>query len=262
MTHSNAPLARLKRRLERLERPRSAGAGAFTLGLDTVDARLGGGLARGALHELCAGAEGDHSAVSGFALMLAARASREDGAGREKPILWVREDKGEQMNGGLYGPGMIELGIDPDQIILVSAPDTLSALRVAADILGVMALGAVVIEPWGAAKALDLTASRKLVLAAEKSGVAAFILRAPGVTMASAAATRWLVSAAPSTPLLGNAPGLTTLSITLVRHRGGVAPFEMMMEWNRDEQIFCDYARGQALLRAVLPDTERRQMAA
>ncbi len=256
MAHSNAPLARLKRRLERLERPRSAGAGAFTLGLDTVDARLGGGLARGALHELCAGAEGYHSAASGFALMLAARAAG------EKPILWVREDKGERMNGALYGPGMVELGMNPDQIILVSAPDTLSALRVAADILGVMALGAVVIEPWGAAKALDLTASRKLVLAAEKSGVAAFILRSPGVTMASAAATRWLVSAAPSVPLLGNAPGVATLLLTLARHRGGIAPFEMMMEWNRDEQIFCDYARGAAILRAVLPDAERRQMAA
>jgi protein ImuA len=252
MTDSHTSLVRLKRRLERLEKPRRTGAGLFALGA-ALDARLGGGLARGALHELCAAQEGDQSAVSSFALMLAVQAS-----GAEKPILWVREDKGERMHGALYGPGIVELGVDPDQIILVSAPDTLAALRVAADITGVMGLGAVVIEPFGAAKALDLTASRRLVLAAEKSGIAAFVLRDTGAAMASAAATRWTVAAAPSAALPGNAPGHCTLALALVRHRGGVPPFDMILEWNRDEQAFAE----PSLSGAILPDVERRQMAA
>jgi protein ImuA len=247
MSDSHTPLARLKRRLEKLERPRRlGGAGLFAFGCEGVDARLGGGLARGALHELCASREGDQAAASGFALMLALRAAE------DKPILWVREDKGERMHGALYGPGMAELGADPERIILVCAPDTLSALRAGADILGAMGIGAVVIEPFGAAKALDLTASRKLVLTAEKSGTAAFVLRAPEVTMASAAATRWLVSAS------GNAPGHTALSIELARHRGGVVPFQMHLEWNRDQQAFAQPSLSGDLPAAL----ERGQMAA
>jgi protein ImuA len=234
MSDSYTPLARLKRRLEKLERPRRlGGAGLFAFGCEGVDGRLGGGLARGTLHELCASREGDQAAASG-------------------------EDKGERMHGALYGPGMAELGADPERIILVCAPDTLSALRAGADILGAMGIGAVVIEPFGAAKALDLTASRKLVLTAEKSGAAAFVLRAPEVTMASAAATRWLVSAAASAALSGNAPGHTALSIELARHRGGVVPFQMHLEWNRDQQAFAQPSLSGDLPAAL----ERGQMAA
>lgn len=253
MPDSSASLARLKRRLERLERPRRHGGWPlFAFGCDAVDARLGGGLARGALHELCAVDAGDHAAASGFALMLATRASE------ARPVLWVREDRGQRQHGRLYAPGMVELGIDPSRLVLVMAPDTMSALRVGADILGCMGLGAVVIEPWGEAKALDLTASRRLVLAAEKSGVAAFILRDRIMPLASAAATRWAVAPAASLALPGKAPGQVALSVELVRHRGGVPPFGLIMEWDRDEHVF----REPALSRALLPAAQRRPLAA
>lgn len=253
MSDSLIPLAQLKRRLERLERPRHcAGLSLFSFGYDAADIRLGGGLAHGALHEFCAAEAGDHATASGFALMLAARASK------IRPILWIREDRGQRQHGRLYAAGMVELGVDPARIIQVTAPDTLSALRAGADILGCMGVGAAVIEPWGEAKALDLTASRKLVLAAEKSGVAAFILRDRAASFASAAATRWVVAPAPSLALPGNAPGQVALSVELVRHRGGIPPFALVMEWDRDEHIF----REPVLSRAVLPAAQRRQMAA
>lgn len=251
MPDSPISLARLKRRLERLERPRG-GLRLFSSGCDTVDARLGGGLARGALHELCAAEAEDHATASGFALMLAAC------AGGSGPILWVREDKGQHRHGRLYAPGLIELGIDPDRITLVTASDTLCALRAGADILGCPGVGAVVIEPWGEAKKLDLTASRKLVLAAERSGVAAFILRDRTASFASAAATRWTVATAPSVALPGNASGRTALAVELVRHRGGIPPFGLVMEWDREEHVF----REPALSRAVLPPAQRRPLAA
>lgn len=251
MSDSSASLARLKRRLERLERPRG-GQKLFSFGCDAIDIRLGGGLALGALHELCAAEVDDHSAVSGFTLMLAARASD------AKPILWLREDKGQRQHGRLYGPGLVELGINPDRIILVTASDTLSALRAAADTLGCSGIGAVVIEPWGDARALDLTASRRLVLAAETSGIAAFILRDRTTSFASAAATRWTVASASSAALPGNAPGHAALSVELVRHRGGVPPFGLVMEWDREEHVF----REPALSRAVLPPAQRRPLAA
>lgn len=251
MSDSIVSLARLKRRLERLERPRG-GLPLFAFGCSTVDARLGGGLARGALHELCAADAEDHATMSGFAMMLAVRASSTG------PIFWVREDRGQRRHGRLYAPGLVELGIDPGRVILVTASDTLSALRAGADILGCAGAGAVLIEPWSEARKLDLTASRKLVLAAERTGVATFILRDRAAVPASAAATRWSVAAAPSTALPGNAPGHTTLAIELVRHRGGIPPFGLVMEWDRDEHVF----REPALSRAVLPAAQRRPMAA
>jgi protein ImuA len=242
MTESATPLLRLKRRLERLEHIREKGArGVFSLGLDSLDQKLGGGLALGAMHEISAIAH-DHASGSGFALLFALRAS----AGR--PILWVREDKGARQHGQLYGAGLIELGARPEEIILVNAPDTLQALRAGADILNCGGLGAVVIEPYAAATALDLTASRKLVLAAERSGV----------TFASAASTRWQVCAAASATLSGKAPGHPAFSVELVRHRGGVVPFSMVLEWNRDERVF----RMPELLRPVLSVVERGQVAA
>jgi protein ImuA len=253
MSDSHASIARLRRRLERLEPPRHAGGAAlFSAGGEMLDARLDGGLARGALHELCAALESDHASASGFALILAMLAAG------DKPILWVRESRNESRSGQIYGPGLVELGGDPDQIILVNAPDTLSALRAGADILGCMGLGAVVIEPFGAAKALDLTASRKLVLAAERSGAAAFILRDGTGSFSSAASSRWTIASASSALLPGDAPGLTSFTVDLVRHRGGIAPFSMTVEWDHDQRVF----RSPALSRAVLPLSERGQMAA
>ena len=253
MFDSNPALARLKRRLDRLERPRTSVVERFTLGCAALDTRLEGGLARGALHELCAADPQDHASASGFALMLALRSST------DRPILWVREDKGARLHGQLYGPGLAELGADPDRIILVQAPDTLSALRAGADSIGAIGPGAVIIEPWGEAKALDLTASRKLVLTAERAGCAAFILRDGASRFASAAATRWQIAAAPSVPLPGDAPGHTMMALDLLRHRGGIAPFTITLEWDRDHQLFRE---PQALSRAVLPPAERGQMAA
>ena len=69
--------------------PAPGGDRRFTLGLDTVDARLGGGLAMAALHEFYAQGEGDAASVAAFALLLALR------CGRPGPVLWLREDHQE-----------------------------------------------------------------------------------------------------------------------------------------------------------------------
>lgn len=250
MPDSSIPLARLKRRLERLETPRVK-RGAFALG-PALDARLGGGLALGALHEIWAGSDRDQASASGFAAMLASLAAG------DRPILWVREDKADRAFGRLYGAGLVELGIDPDRLILMMTPDTLSALRTASDVLSCFAAGAVIVETFGATQLLDLTASRKLVLGAEKLGIAAFLLRNGEGRFSSAAATRWRVSAAPSQPLPADAPGHTAFAVDLVRHRGGVPPFSLTVEWNRDARAF----REAPLSRAVPAAASGRPLAA
>lgn len=217
--------------------------GVFSLGDDMVDARLGGGLTCAALHEVFAGEEGDAGSAAIFALILALR-----GGESTKPILWVRDDRVERHAGKVYGPGLVELGADPNRFILAHTPDELATLRAAADSVKCGAVGAVVIEPYGKARLLDLTATRRLALAAAASGVLTLLLRVGAAPSASAAQTRWRVVAAPSAPLAANAPGRALLHVNLLRHRLGVAGFETFLEWNREHQICVSHpAAGQAL---------------
>ncbi len=206
----------------------------LTLGHGGIDARLGDGLAQAALHEVFAASEADAPAAAGFALLLALRSTRPG------PVLWLREDKA-RMNGRLYGHGLAELGFDPARLLLVQAPDTLAVLRAGADAVACAAVACVIIEPWGKAAALDLTATRRLALATAKSGVTTLLLRG-GAPSPSAAQSRWRVAAAPSRALAADAPGNPAFAVTLLRHRGGIAGFDAHVEWNRDkgefEQLF------------------------
>lgn len=217
-----------------------------SLGCLEIDARLHGGIQINALHEFYAAGPDDAAATAGFALMLAICA-----AGERRSVVWIREDRGVRQAGGLYGTGLAELGFDPDTLILVQAADTRALLRAAADSVKCAQVGAVVIEPWGKAPLLDLTASRRLAMAAASSGVFTLMLRIDAVPMPSAAQTRWQVAAAPSTALAANAPGHPAFDITLLRHRGGVAGFEARLEWNRDKGSFAPLSGGSSAAAVV-----------
>jgi protein ImuA len=140
------------------------------------------------------------------------------------------------------------LGIDPDSIIHVDAPDSIAALRAAADGVRSSAMAAVIIELAGKKpKGLDLTATRRLSLSAQKSGVLSLVLRSgsdPGNPLPTAAFSRWSVAAAPSLALEANAPGHSAFDITLLRHRSGLYGLSARLEWNRDEQIFREQQRA------------------
>jgi len=253
MIDSHPPLAHLKRQIEALSPSLGDGhRGRVSLGLSALDARLGGGIAKGAVHEVLPCTTEDGASAAAFALMLAARIS-----GPVGKILWIATDAQLRRGGQPYGPGLRGLGLDPDQLILVTAPDDLACLKAASDSLACAGLAAVIIEA-GETKRLDLTASRRLALAAERSGVTALLLRPGESVIASAAASRWQVASAPSVRLPGQAPGHPMLLLSLVRHRGGARPFDMMVEWNNDDRTFCE----PTLLRGVSSPVERRQLAA
>jgi protein ImuA len=250
-------LAGLRQTLARMGGTPAAADGRISLGLPGLDAVLGGGLQRAALHEVYAPGPLDLVSAAAFALALAIRAI----AGR--PLLWVRQDGAEGALGRLYPPGLAELGLNPSTMLLVRAADAAGVLRVAAEAARCTALGATLIEPWGEARLLDLTASRRLSLMAEGSGVLTLLLRGaltegrrpkpeqePGqeeerreaapisMAPASTARTRWLVRAAPSSPLPANAPGPPGFAVSLLRQRGGEAGRIWLMEWNRDRRSF------------------------
>ena len=208
-------------------------------GADEIDQRIGGGLTKCALHEVFAATGEDSSAAAAFASMIAMRACP---AGQ--PMIWIRERRCNRHIGQLYAAGLAEFGIDPNDLVLVDAPDTLAVLRAGADIVKYGQVGAVVIEPRGKAPLLDLTASRRLSMAAATSGVLTLVLRVDAEPMPSAAQTRWQVAAAPSSPLAANAPGHPAFDIALLRHRGGVAGFEARLEWNRDTRSFAPLSGG------------------
>jgi protein ImuA len=139
------------------------------LGVKAIDGHLPwGGLPAGALHEIIAGDVG--AAATAFALSLAASFSAHDeGRGRKGPaaFLWC-------VNGDVpYGPGLGAFGIEERQLLVVRGRNDRDVLWAAEEGLGAHALAAVFAE----IHALDLTASRRLALAARKSGVTAFALR-------------------------------------------------------------------------------------
>lgn len=188
-----------------------------------LDAALGGGLLLPACHELYG------PAATALAMMLVLAAPRPG------PILWISDGRGE--DGRIYGAGVAELGGDPAQLWLVAAGGVVPMLRAAAEAQRCPALAAVVLESHGEARAIDLTVTRRLQMAAAAQGVFTLLLRG-GPPKPSAALTRWQAEAAPARRLLANAPGPPRLAITLARQRGGPADINQLLEWNRDRRRF------------------------
>ena len=200
------------------------------LGHGAVD---GLGLRREALHEVYAALAGDSAAASGFAIALAQRLCE------GRTILWIRQEFSALEHGEIDGSGLLELGIDPAKLILLRVDHVKDALRAAGDALTCTGLGAVVIEIYGEHKVLDLTATRRLTLAAARDGVSAVLLRLGVEADASAAETRWIVRSAPSAS--AEDFGFPRFDTTLARNRHG-ATGRWIMEWNSDDGSFHEQA--------------------
>jgi len=200
------------------------------LGHPAADVCLKGGIARGTLHEIFPAAAGDEAAATGFAAALAVRVAA------RKRALWLLPDFAALEHGEISALGLLDLGLDPARFLLLRAPDAVSVLRAASDALTCRALGALIIEIPGTVKALDLSASRRLVLAANESGITAFLLRCSAEPEPSAAETRWLVRAAGSNRNDENW-GRPLFDAGLVRNRYGPTG-QWLMEWNSDDGLF------------------------
>jgi protein ImuA len=218
----------LKTRIARLEQasgtkaPAAAADRLVRLDLPTIDAHLPwGGLPRGALHEVAGeGADREQAAAAaGFTALWLARLQAKG------PVLWIVRAASRAML-DLYAHGLRQLALDPDRLILVAARKDDEALWTMEEGLKARSLSAVL----GEVGKLDLTASRRLQLAAEASGVTAFVLRRWRLMQLAereaaqpiAAVTRWRIAALPST-------GEMRWKVELARCRGG-RPNTWMME--------------------------------
>lgn len=206
-------------------------ADRLPLGAARADEWLGGGLAADGLHEAYAAAMEDGAAAIGFALALARMRAGERGA----PLIWLREGGRPSLP---YGPGLHQMGIAPAQVTLLALPDAKSVLRAASDCARSGAAAAVLVELAGRQKLLDLTASRRLVLAAAHSGTMLLLVRQGAEPSPSAAHTRWRVASAPSHALEANAPGRPAFDLALTRHKSARDGLHLILEWNSDTISF------------------------
>lgn len=242
MPESVETIALLRQRIAAVERLRPAAPELVPIGHEGIDAALGGGLARARLHEIFAASEDDGGSAGGFAAMLACRiaGAGSDGGAGGRSIVWLREADAERRGGCLHAPGLAELGLDPGRVVLGVLDDAESLLRIASDVVRCPDIALAVIELWRAPRVLDLTASRRLAVAAEGSGVTALMLRAQAEPAPSAAHTRWSIASAAAAPLEAGAPGYPTLDVQLLRQRGGRAELGWRVEWDRDTKAFRD----------------------
>ncbi|MBV1798961.1 ImuA family protein [Siccirubricoccus sp. G192] len=215
----------------------------------------GGGLARAAAHEVLAA---DPGAAAGFCAMLLARAARPLEGTPLGAVVWIAAEP------EAWPPGLARFGLSPADLVLVRAPhpdDGLWAMEESLRCPGVA--GALLVLPE-----LDLTAARRLQLAAEAGGAIGLLLRPDSEAAGdSAALTRWRVGAlaGAGTPLAagrtlaeGAAHGLgdPRWQLDLLRCRGG-RPQSWRVVWKpAAERLELDHAEGLEMDAAEQPGTD------
>lgn len=177
---------------------------------------------------------GDAHAAIGFAFALAAVRGLAAKSTRAT-LLCVREAAAAAETGDYFGHGLISFGLSPDRMIIVNARTKMNALRAALEGARCEGLDNVILET---ATPVDLTASRKLKLAAEKSGVGIVLVRLTDVTTANAAQVRWRVEAARS---LANpkARSSTVFKVEILKHPAGLIGSRGVLEWDNARHCFA-----------------------
>src|SRR5215471_10883832 len=222
-------LAALKGSLVKAGLDTTHGKGFAPLGHAEADACLGGGLRLGALHEVFA-REANCAAAIGFAAFMLQRCLQHKP--QQKYALWIRQDFSALEQGEISATGFLELGLHPQHLLLMRAADATDTLRAGLEALTCSHLGAVILEIPGESKLLDLTATRRLSLAAYLSGVTALLLRPCADPSPSACETRWWVAPA-SSPEHEEDWGIPRFDAELQRNRHG-ATGHWVMEWSCD----------------------------
>ncbi len=222
-------LSKLRQRIGAIERSGTDTDETRTLpfGIAAIDSRLpGGGLPLGCLHEVIGQ---DNGASAGFCAALLGRLVAHSGGA----VLWCLRHSVFHESGSLHAPGLAALGLDPQRLIMVQGRQDTDILWAMEEGLRCTRLAAVL----GEIRKIDLTASRRLQLAAEASGVSALLLRSTpagassptDVAPPTAAVTRWRLGAAP----VSSSFSKPQWHVELLRCRGGRLG-AWSLEWNHE----------------------------
>jgi len=230
-----ADLREKVRRLERAHSAQRAGQQAVSLGVPAIDAVLpSNGLLTGALHEIEAGPapSGRVASHDGAALGFAAHLLGRFGTLRPNgTLLWCRRPFGAS-DAPPYAAALAAW-FDPARLLMVTVRRDEDLFWAMEEGLRCPGMAAVLAET----RATDLTAGRRLSLAAEKSGVPVLLLRGQPAPPQSVCTTRWRVASATShsTPGL-NDVGASRWRAELRRNRFGAPSVTetptWLLEWN------------------------------
>jgi len=231
MRHTNI-IADLRAQIAAIEGV-AARRGALSFGVAAIDRHLpAGGLISGALHEITGSPDlADDASATIFLAGILARL--------EGPVVWCLRWR------DLFAPALHLAGLHPDRVIHVEAGSDANVLLAMEECLRQPGLAGVV----GEIEKYSTTASKRLQLAAEASGVTAFVFRRAArldaAVEGTAAVTRWRIAAAPSEALDIPSLGRPRWRVALERIRGG-EPRSWIVEG-------CD-AQGRVGLSATLVD--------
>lgn len=184
----------------------------------------------GKLHEIHA-AGNDQAAALAFALC-------RSGKGKAGAALLAR--RRSRFQALLNGDGLARLGFDPARLTIVDTDCELDLLRAGLEAARCPGVDLVLLETKGRFAGYDLTASRRLALAAERSRSCVVVLRHDAEPRPSAAWTRWEIASAPSIPLEAEAPGHPAVEARLLRWQGGPEGRRWRLEWDVDHGTFRD----------------------
>ena len=175
-------------------------------GIATLDTALEGGFARGAIHELLAA--GGSAAVRSIALFVAAHAA--DG---QRSIVYL------DTTHDLYPPGVAQLGVPLERLMVIRPSHSADALWVCEQSLRCSSVAAAILP----LRSLDARISRRLQLAAETGGNLGLLLRSDASGGPTFAASRLRFE-----PLPGVGEGRRLLVSVLKLREGRLPqPFEL-----------------------------------
>lgn len=185
--HNSETLALLRMQIERIEKRHGTDMAAsprLSVGIPEIDAHLDGGLVAGGIHEVLSSGH-DAACAARSARFVASVLSSTHGQ-----VAWIGS-----RNLDVHAAGLRQVGLNPGRLICIEVPDE-DVPSVAEDALRERGLVAVVTD---IAEPLSLTISRRLLLAAERSGTTGFLLpRTPLETLPpTAACSRWRIAPRP-----------------------------------------------------------------
>lgn len=198
----------------------------------------------GHVHEVFADSLVEAGAALGFALGQASGLIEP-----ARPGLLILQLRADTQELGLpYGLGLGAFGFDGEEVVLIRAETIVELLWAMEEAIACRAVAAVVADIAHPHKALDFTASRRLVLRAGASGASVYLVRYGTGREASAAKFRWRVAprASRAPPFDSKAPGRPRWAVTLEKgslgKRRKAAPDGevFLVDWTENGFVLAD----------------------
>jgi protein ImuA len=173
-------------------------------------------------------------------------------ASQAAQALWIQTDYAVLEGGKPYGTGLDRFGLPLDRLLILRVARPLDALWGFEEALKSPSVAGVIAELPQDGAAADLTATRRLSLAARASNGLGILLRHREPCSATSAMTRWKVAAAPTEADRFGGLGRTAFDLSLEKNRRGRCG-RFIVYWDHEARSFI----AQAAASFGLPDMTR-----